>query len=322
MDALKKYEIYFGGSYREQWSDDYSMTVAYSGRRMVEAGFHKGRWIPVGGDEEICALIRDAGEEALLQQFFQASATSYAAIQDCRQRELPLNHLWECLYVKGNPLLGPELLRILMDDCGLSLNAAYHTVASCCDDLRSTAVNMKNMYDIQPRTANLIGILRQTVSTELAVDHDSRLAMCRSPFGAVAFLKGPGLPAHRLIQAGMKLRGLTQRLVIFHAPGRSIVLAEGKAVGENLVHNTPAKPLRRGKAPLINRQTEAAGLIAHKLAGIAAGVRAKPMTAPVGLNPKAVPQGLGLLRSGEAGNIAIADDLHGIALAALIPIDL
>ena len=52
MDALK-YKVYFGGSYREQWSDDYCMTVAYSDRRMVEAVFSQGRWTAAGGDEEL-----------------------------------------------------------------------------------------------------------------------------------------------------------------------------------------------------------------------------------------------------------------------------
>ena len=56
MDALK-YKVYFGGSYREQWSDDYCMTVAYSDRRMVEAVFSQGRWTAAGGDEELCSLL-------------------------------------------------------------------------------------------------------------------------------------------------------------------------------------------------------------------------------------------------------------------------
>lgn len=185
MDALRSYKVYFGGSYREQWSDDYCMTVAYSDRRMVEARFHEGRWIPAGGDEEICALLNEAEPEELIQQYFQASATSYAAIHECLLRGLPLERLWECLYVKGNPLVGPELMRVLMDERGFALNTAYYTASNCCDDLRSLAVNMNQMYILQPRTAHIIGILRQTVATVLSVAHDSRLPLYRSPFGAV-----------------------------------------------------------------------------------------------------------------------------------------
>ena len=184
MDALK-YKVYFGGSYREQWSDDYCMTVAYSDRRMVEAVFSQGRWTVAGGDEELCSLLESTGPEDLIQQYFQASATSYAAIHDCLLRDLPLDRLSECLCSRGNPLVGPELMRVLMDDCGMALNTAYQITAHCCDDLRSTGVNMNDMYALQPRTAHVIGILRRTADTELSVAHDSRLALYRSPFGAV-----------------------------------------------------------------------------------------------------------------------------------------
>ena len=165
MDALRRYKVYFGGSYREQWSDDYCMTVAYSDRRMVEAAFSQGRWTAAGGDEELCSLLESAGPEELIQQYFQASATSYAAIHDCLLRDLPLDRLGECLYSRGNPLVAPELMLVLMDDCGMALNTAYQITAHCCDDLRSTGVNMNDMYALQPRTAHVIGILRRTVDT-------------------------------------------------------------------------------------------------------------------------------------------------------------
>ena len=44
---------------------------------------------------------------------------------------------------------------------------------------------MNDMYALQPRTAHVIGILRRTADTELSAAHDSRLALYRSPFGAV-----------------------------------------------------------------------------------------------------------------------------------------
>lgn len=185
MDALKKCKVYFGGSYREQWSDDHCMTVAYSDRRLVEAEQSHGRWFPAGGDEELSALLESAGPETLIQQYFQASASSYNAIHECFRRGIALNRLDECLYCKGNPLVGPELMRILMDDCGFALNDAYYVASRCCDDLRSTGVNMNDMYALQPRTAHVVSILRHTAAKVLSVLHDSRLAMYRSPFGAV-----------------------------------------------------------------------------------------------------------------------------------------
>ena len=119
----------------------------------------------------------------------------------------------------------------------------------------------------------------------------------------------------------MQLRGLAQGLVIGHAPGRRVILAEAEAVGEDLVHDAVAEPFRGVKVPLIHRQPEAAALMAHEPADIAGMVRAEPVAAHLGLNTEAVPQGLGLLRDGNLGHIAVPLPLHGIAFATLIAVD-
>ena len=185
MDALRRYKVYFGGSYKEHWSQGCCMTVSYSDRRFVEAEFRDGRWVPVSGDRELIERLDTAPANCLIQQYFQASATSYAAIHQCLLMGLTPDRLGECFYSRGNPLMAPELMRLLMDDCGFSLNDAYYTVSRCCDDLRSTGINLEDMYSIQPRTANVIGVLRHTAATMLAVAHDSRMTVYRSPYGAV-----------------------------------------------------------------------------------------------------------------------------------------
>ncbi len=185
MDALRRYKVYFGGSYKEHWSQGCCMTVSYSERKMVEAEWRGGRWVPVSGDEQLCRRLESAPIESLIQQYFQASATSYAAIHQCLLMGLSPDRLGECFYSRRNPLMAPELMRLLMDDCGFSLNEAYYAVSRCCDDLRSTGINLEDMYSLQPRTANVIGVLRHTAATVLAVAHDSRMALFRSPYGAV-----------------------------------------------------------------------------------------------------------------------------------------
>ena len=56
MDAVreteneKTFEIYFGGTYTECWSEDYSLAIRYSSRRSVTARRMDGAWRAVGGD--------------------------------------------------------------------------------------------------------------------------------------------------------------------------------------------------------------------------------------------------------------------------------
>lgn len=221
MDALRRYKVYFGGSYKEHWSQGCCMTVSYSDRSCVEAEFRDGRWVPVSGDEKIRQRLEAAPMESLVQQYFQASATSYAAIHECLLMGLTPDRLGECFYSRGNPLMGPELMRLLMDDCGFALNDAYYTVSRCCDDLRSTGINLEDMYALQPRTANVIGVLRHTAATVLAVAHDSRMAMYRSPYGAV--------------ECGQELR------LAFRLLGGKVKKADLIVYGDNVEQSYPMK---------------------------------------------------------------------------------
>ena len=142
MDAVndKTYTVYFGGKYSEDWSEDYTLSVHYENRRQVKAMRVDGRWIPVDGDPQICALLLSPFCPQLMQDYFQASASVYAAIHDCLARGSKLERLHENFQATGMPLAAPELMRILMDDCGLRLELAYRITAACCDDLSCTGV--------------------------------------------------------------------------------------------------------------------------------------------------------------------------------------
>ena len=186
MDAVNenRYNIYFGGSYRENWSADYHMSVEYRDRRCVEAALRDGLWTPVGGD---AALVEELCSEScppLTAQYFQAAATAYSAVHSCLSRGLRLDRLREYLYSVGNPLVAPELMRLLMDDCGFSLSIAYQIAAHCCDELSAAGAEYKELYALQPRTAHVAGLLRQTAATVPACSHDARLPRHRSIYGA------------------------------------------------------------------------------------------------------------------------------------------
>ena len=187
MDAInhKVYNVYFGGRYHEDWSEDYTLSIHYENRRQVQARYQDGQWIPVGGDQQICALLQSPFCPQLMQDYFQASASVYAAIHECLSRGLKLERLNEVFEARGKPLAAPELLRILMDDCGMKLEQAFRITAACCDDMSCTGVQPQYIKAYQPRTAHVVSILRRTVEQMPALIHDTRLKEYRSHYGAV-----------------------------------------------------------------------------------------------------------------------------------------
>ena len=179
------YTVWFGGRYRENWSDDYTLAVIYEGRRSVQARWSEGRWVPVGGDEKLCSALRASNCPLLLQQYFQAAASIYAAMRVCVSRGMSLEQLSEVYYDANNPFAAPELMRLLMDDCGFAMPAAFQMASRCCGDLRAFGVDVEAVYTIQPRTAHLISVLRECAADTPAVEHIAIDPEYRSPLGAV-----------------------------------------------------------------------------------------------------------------------------------------
>ena len=176
--------VYFGGSYRECWSENYTLSVLYEGRRSVRAEYRDERWTAVSGDEELVSQLRSPDCPPVMEAYFQTAATVSRAVQNCRDRGMGLEHLGEC-FQTDEALAAPELLRCLMDDCGFSLNDAYYVVADCCRDLWCTGIDAGQIYPLQPRTAHVISILRSCRANTLAVKHVSTEPRFRSPVGAV-----------------------------------------------------------------------------------------------------------------------------------------
>lgn len=183
--AKDVYTIWFGGTYREEWSADYCLAVIYSGRRPVEARWNGRCWIAVGGDEELVRILSSDDCPELVRQYFQAAASVYAAARVCVSRGMRLDQLGECYYSSDNPFAAPELMRLLMDDCGFPITAAYQIVCRCCADLSCQGVNVEEAYHIQPRTAHVISILRGCSVNMPAVEHNASDPDYRYPVGAV-----------------------------------------------------------------------------------------------------------------------------------------
>ena len=178
------YTVWFGGSYQENWTPDYTLSITYHDRRAVTAAWENGKWVPVGGDKVLVELLKEKHCPTLFRQYFQAAASVYAAARSCVESGAPLSSLPERFYDPDNPLAAPELMRLLMDDCGFSLQDAYQVAGRCCGDLRATGVELTPMYGLQPRTAHVISLLR-SCSGSLMAAHDAWDDRCRSPLGAV-----------------------------------------------------------------------------------------------------------------------------------------
>lgn len=179
-----KYTVWFGGSYQENWAKDYTLSISYHDRRAVTAVWGDGYWVPVDGDKVLVQLLKEPHCPVLIQQYFQAAASVYAAVGSCEENGIPLTALPERFYDAFNPLAAPELMRLLMDDRGFSLQDAYQITGRCCGELRSAGVELSQLYGIQPRTAHVVSILRSCLGS-LMVTHDAWDPADRKPLGAV-----------------------------------------------------------------------------------------------------------------------------------------
>lgn len=185
MDAVsetREYIVYFGGSYTEHWTEDYTMSVRYHDRSHVTARSSGAGWEPVGDNAE---LIEKINSNTLYRQYFNAAATAYGAAQECLRRGLTLYDLPRIFRFQDNPLTAPELMRLLMDDCGFGLDKAFEIAAQCCCDVRASGIDEGAMLSVQPRTSHVVHIMRQCAVRTLIVRHDCLDIAHRSPFGAV-----------------------------------------------------------------------------------------------------------------------------------------
>ena len=178
------YKVWFGGSYEEHWSEDYSLFVSYRDRRFVTARLTGESWTAAGGDVQLCAAIVSAPKDGMIRRYFNAAAEVYAASQECLRRAVPLTRIYE-LFSFTEPLAAPELLRLLMDDCGFRFEASFPAVMHSCRSDLPSAAEQEALRAFQPRTATLTELLRRAKENLLCVEHDGSRAEFRDPPRAV-----------------------------------------------------------------------------------------------------------------------------------------
>ena len=179
------YKIYFGGTYKEHWTEDYTMSVTYEGRRWVIAEKERGMWRVTEGDSALAETLCRDDCPWLMKAYFNAAAQVYSALNEWGKQNRSFETLPEQVDFGNDPLSAPELMRILMDDCGFSLEKAFSVASRCCTDVTAAGVSTEEMLPIQPRTAHVISIMRRCAVGSIRLCHDSRLEKYRRPLGAV-----------------------------------------------------------------------------------------------------------------------------------------
>lgn len=173
MNTEDNFTVYFGGGYEEHWSEDYRLTVTYSGRLAVNA-----RRTPDGfvHQEPLPSL-------PLAEEYFDAACHVQEDLRRAHTLAVPAGRVYEVNYYV-NRITPFELLRALLDDEGLEFEAALAAVARCCPEV-DFSVCEEELCKLQPRTAHLIHILETALAVRCIAVHDSRSEEYRSPPGAL-----------------------------------------------------------------------------------------------------------------------------------------
>lgn len=171
MDAVKRLVKTYGG-YDELWSDGGSLSIRYHREREYEVLFDGSAWYPTD----------TVGED---MQLYLCSAAAFAdAYERCLAAGYEISRIYEFI-PKGRKLLPEELLRLLMDDCGLGIREAVGIVLRCFGKELQNRTDIDRLFEIQPRTAALAPVLSDFLQRLGCAFHDSYDEDFRCPAGSV-----------------------------------------------------------------------------------------------------------------------------------------
>lgn len=171
MDAVTRIAKTCGG-YDELWSHDGKLSIAYHDERSYQLSFDGQNW-----------SVLDAADKNTCTYLICSAAINYA-VERCRNSGLSLDFVHEFLPKECKTLIPAELLRVLLDDCGLGIFDACAIVVRCFGS-NSAAPEIPWLHDVQPRTANLQAVLNNALKSFGFAVHDAYVEAYRSPLGAV-----------------------------------------------------------------------------------------------------------------------------------------
>lgn len=165
MDALRRRVFTYGG-YDELWSDDYRLKIRYHRPREYFLRRENGVWQP---EDRV---------HPFMAQYLRSAAVFAEASEMCADICDIGEYLPSC-----ESLLPEELLRLLLDDFGLSMESAMRIVVKAFGALLKRKEDHDYLFDMQPRTAALTSVLRAALPHYFY--HDPYSEEYRSPVGAV-----------------------------------------------------------------------------------------------------------------------------------------
>ena len=171
MDAVKRIAKTCG-CYDEVWSNDGKLSIAYHDERSYQLSFDGQNW-----------SVLDAADKNTCTYLICSAAINYA-VEKCKSSGLSLEFVHEFLPKECKTPIPAELLRVLLDDCGLGIFDACAIVVRCFGS-DSAAPEIPWLHDVQPRTANLQAVLNNALKSFGFAVHDAYDEAYRSPLGAV-----------------------------------------------------------------------------------------------------------------------------------------
>ena len=171
MDALIRKVNTYGG-YAEHWSHDGRLSIEYFRPRSYDVAFDGEKWRPVD-------FVHD-----YMRSYLVSAAVFAEALDKCRKYGCPVGRLPEFLPEDKSELIPSELLRLLLDDCGLGIQPATDIVLGCFGALTNAPVR-DWLHEMQPRTAHLESVLKDALRDRGLAFHDAYDPAFRSPCGAV-----------------------------------------------------------------------------------------------------------------------------------------
>ena len=160
------------GSYDELWSQDGRLSIAYHDERSYRLSFDGHNW----------TVLDDADDNTCT--YLICSATINYAVERCAKSGLSLEFVHEFLPSGQNALIPAELLRVLLDNCGLSIFDACAIIVRCFGK-SSAAPEIPWLHSVQPRTASLQAVLNNALKNFGFAVHDAYDETYRFPLGAV-----------------------------------------------------------------------------------------------------------------------------------------
>ena len=198
MSELTAFPVYFGGQMFDEWTAD-TLKINYSDRPFVFAvpGENGGFTAESTRYPLLAAEINEC-PYGLKRAYFDAYTAISVAIAELTGRGDDVSCLPEHLSSPFSPLVAAELLRVLLDDWGLRWEQALDITARC--EFRPAVspfrFTVRDVSTVQPRTAQLLNVLRGALGKDPAVDacmermlsrlivHDCASERYRSPIGA------------------------------------------------------------------------------------------------------------------------------------------